>query len=32
MNKTEISAKIVADSINLQGDRLTSMVLTYPRI
>lgn len=27
-----ISAKILADSINQQGDRLTSLVLTYPRI
>lgn len=32
MNKTKISAKIVADSINQHGDRLTSLVLTYPRI
>ena len=30
--KTKIKAKIVADSINQQGDRLTSLVLTYPRI
>ena len=30
MNK--ISATIVADSINQHGDRLTSLVLTYPRI
>ena len=27
-----IQAKIIADSLNLQGDRLTTMVLTYPRI
>ena len=27
-----IKAKIVADSINQHGDRLTSLVLTYPRI
>ena len=27
-----IKVEIVADSINSQGDRLTSMVLTYPRI
>ena len=32
MNKTKISAEIVADSINQHGDRLTSLVLTYPRI
>jgi thymidylate synthase ThyX len=25
-------AEIVADSLNLQGDRITSMLLTYPRI
>lgn len=30
MNK--IKVEIVADSINQQGDRLTSLVLTYPRI
>jgi len=29
MNK--ISAKIVADSVNPQGDRITSFILTYPR-
>lgn len=29
---TKISAKIVADSINPQGDRITSFILTYPRI
>ena len=27
-----IKVEIVADSVNLQGDRLTSMVLTYPRM
>lgn len=32
MNKTQIKAEIVADSVNQQGDRLTSLVLTYPRI
>lgn len=30
--KAEIKVEIVADSINQQGDRLTSLVLTYPRI
>lgn len=30
MNK--ISAKIIADSVNPQGDRITSYILTYPRI
>jgi thymidylate synthase ThyX len=30
--KTSISAYIIADSINTYGDRLTTMVLTYPRI
>jgi len=29
---TQISAKIVADSINQQGDRITSMLVTFPRI
>lgn len=28
----KIEAEIVADSINQQGDRLTSMLLTYPRM
>lgn len=32
MNKTQISAKIVADSINPQGDRLISILCTFPRI
>lgn len=27
----KISAEIVADSINVQGDRITTMLLTYPR-
>ena len=30
MNKT--SATVVADSINPQGDRLTSLLVTFPRI
>ena len=30
MNK--ISATVVADSINPQGDRLTSLLITFPRI
>lgn len=32
MNKTKINATIVADSINIQGDRLTSLLITFPRI
>jgi len=28
---TQISAKIVADSINEQGDRLSTMIITFPR-
>ena len=32
MIKTDISAQIVADSINQQGDRLTSLLVTFPRI
>jgi len=32
MNKTQISAEVVADSINQQGDRLTSLLITFPRI
>ena len=32
MNKTQISVKIVADSINQQGDRIISALLTFPRI
>lgn len=29
---SKISATIVADSINPQGDRLTSLLITFPRI
>ena len=29
---TKISAKIIADSINPQGHRITSFILTYPRM
>ena len=32
MNQTKIKAEIVADSINQQGDRLTSLLITFPRI
>ena len=32
MNKTKISAKIVADSVSPQGDRLISVLCTFPRI
>ena len=32
MNKTKISAEIVADSLSPQGDRLTSLLVTMPRI
>ena len=32
MNKTKINATIVADSINPQGDRLISVLCTFPRI
>ena len=32
MNKTKISATIVADSLSPQGDRLTSLLVTFPRI
>lgn len=32
MNKTKINAIVVADSINSWGNRITSVVLTYPRI
>lgn len=28
---SEISAKIVADGINQQDDRITTMLLTFPR-
>lgn len=30
--KTQIKAEIVADSINQQGDRWTSLLITFPRI
>lgn len=30
--KTQINATIVADSLNSQGDRLTSLLITFPRI
>lgn len=32
INKTKIKAEIVADSINQQGDRITSLLITFPRI
>ena len=32
MNKTKISAKIVADSIDPRGNRLISLLITFPRI
>ena len=32
MIKTQIHAEIVADSVNKQGDRLTSLLITFPRI
>ena len=31
-NKKQISAKIIADSVNPRGDRVTTFLLTYPRI
>ena len=31
MNKKKINAQIIADSINQQGDRITTYLLTYPR-
>lgn len=31
MNKTKINATIVADSVNPQGDRITTMLVTFPR-
>jgi len=31
MEKKKISTKIVADSVNPQGDRITTFLLTYPR-
>lgn len=30
--KTKITAEVVADSLSLQGDRLTSLLITFPRI
>ena len=32
MNKTKISAKVVADSLDSRGNRLTSLLITFPRI
>ena len=32
MNKTKISAEIVADSLDSRGNRLTSFLITMPRI
>jgi thymidylate synthase ThyX len=32
MSASKISARIIADSIGPQGNRITTMVLTYPRI
>jgi len=32
MKKKQISAEIVADSINAKGDRITTMIFTLPRI
>lgn len=32
MNRTKISAKVVADSIDSRGNRLTSLLVTFPRI
>ncbi len=32
MEKKKISAQIVADSVNKQGSRITSFILTYPRM
>lgn len=32
MMKTQIKAEIVADSLSPQGDRLTSLLITFPRI
>ncbi len=32
MNKTTIKAEVVAHSLNPQGDRLTSLKITFPRI
>ena len=32
MTKRKISARIVADSVSPQGHRITTFVLTYPRM
>ncbi len=32
MNKTTIKAEVVADSLSIKGDRLTSLKITFPRI
>ena len=32
MNKTKISAEVVADSLDSRGNRLTSLQITFPRI
>ena len=32
MNKTKISAEMVAHSLNPQGDELISVLCTFPRI
>ena len=32
MNKTKINAEIVADSLDPRGNRLTSLLITFPRI
>ncbi len=32
MNKTKISAEVVADSVDVRGNRLTSLLITFPRI
>lgn len=32
MNQTKISAEIVADSIDPRGNRITSLLVTFPRI
>lgn len=32
MNKTKISAEVVADSVDPRGNRITSLLITFPRI
>ena len=32
MNQTKISAEIVADSLDERGNRITSLLITFPRI